>query len=1526
MVTTPARPATGRPIFRVLGPMEVAEDDRIIAVGGPKERQVLAVLLSHAPHTVTIDVLAEGLWADRPPRSAERTLHAYVARLRKALEPGRRQGTPSSVLVTDGRGYRLDVDGDRFDATRFEELARRGSEQLRAGDPQAAQTLVAALDLWRGDAYVEFADVEPCAREARRLTEIRLNTLEDRVDAELAEGAGPELVADIERQLFDHPFRERLWGQLMLALYRSGRQGDALEAYQRARAVLVDELGLEPGPELRRLEASILDQDPGLDAPKAEPEAAHGRMPLALEAVGPAFVGRIAELAWLRTGWDAATRGDGRFLSLLGPEGIGKTRLVTELASQVQPGGAVVLYARCDHAHRGPRALLDQALRSGGASLARLDDPAVPLDDLAGAFARFLPTWTQGRPVLLVLDDLHLADTATLEVVADMAGWCASQPMLAVGAFRTDDAPSKDRDHGDGDEPATQLTLGGLDVESVGRICRLYREHGWTADDVERVHDLTSGVPLEVHEQASELARQWTAREVSEASDRAAGARARLVTSRAEVADGVEGIGRLLEQRRSQLAGRAVPVDRMAIASDLCPYKGLARFETADAPWFFGRERLAAEVVARLAASRLVAVVGPSGSGKSSLVRAGVLPALAEGVLGGTRRWRTVTLCPGARPSSELASQLRSPGTGDGDVDDPLLVFVDQFEEVFTHCDRVPDRVEFVERLARIVEDPATALVLAIRADHLGACAAHPILAELLAGNDVLVGPMTDAELRRAIEAPAGHAGLALERGLADIIVGEVAGRTGALPLLSTALSETWQRRRGRTLTVSGYQAAGGVNRALARLAEDAYVDLGAGPQAAARRILLRLCDAGDDGVPDLRRRLPIDEVAAPADPDAQHALEMLVERRLLTVDRDTVEVAHEALLREWPRLRGWFEEDVEGRRVHRRLGDAARSWEAGGEDASELYRGTRLDAASEWAARHGDDLNPVERRFVDASRAEADRQVDEARRRVRDKTRSNRRLRGLLAGVGVLLVLAIVAGLVAMNQRDRAGTEARAATARELAGESTLALDVDPELGMLLALEAIRTTRSAGEPVRPEAIGALHEAVQASRLEVAVPEGGPYVDASPDGRFIVTSSSTPGEAVVREAGTGEPRHTLTGPPVDVFGVSFSPDSGRVAVSYATADAPAGTPAAVVWDAATGEELTRFSGPAGSYSGPAFSPDGRSLTAAGDSLVVWDMASGAERFEVVPEEFFGSAVFHPDGATIIATEPSLERVGLFSAADGSRIGTMATPGFTPESVAVDPAGTMVALASQPSRAVEILAVASGALVRSIPVGDVAYVDWSVDGDRLAISGGNQGPVRIVDVASGQDVMVLRGHVDGSVDVAFIGGDHLVSTSYSDLRIWDVTPAGPGEVGAIAPQTGLPGLFMLSPDGTEVLVTGRAGTAELLSTVTGEPLRPPVEDLQLGPFFAAASPDWRYLGVTRNDGRGEILGLASATHLRDTPACTSPRLFSPDGSLSTSTDGCCAHRSTGTPRPSISPPTPTRAPASSSSNPAGRCST
>jgi DNA-binding SARP family transcriptional activator len=332
--------------FRVLGPLEVEAADGPVVLGGPKERLLLALLLARPDQVVSVEMLVRGLWGEQPPPTAAKTLQSHVKRLRRALEPGRARGAAGQVLITRAPGYLLRVAPGALDAARFEELTAKAGRALADGAAGAAGSMLReALGLWRGQAFEEFLDSDVVVAEADRLAELRLVALEDRLEADLRLGRHRELVAELEGLVRDQPLRERLWAQLLLALYRSGRQADALLAYQRARSVLVEELGIDPGAELRRLHAAILAQDPGLDLPPTAAGAPSPPLPEALQPVGPPFVGRAAELAWLRAAWTRADRGRGGMVLLAGGPGMGKTRLAAEFAREVHDQGGWVCTA-----------------------------------------------------------------------------------------------------------------------------------------------------------------------------------------------------------------------------------------------------------------------------------------------------------------------------------------------------------------------------------------------------------------------------------------------------------------------------------------------------------------------------------------------------------------------------------------------------------------------------------------------------------------------------------------------------------------------------------------------------------------------------------------------------------------------------------------------------------------------------------------------------------------------------------------------------------------------------------------------------------------------------------------------------------------------------------------------------------------------------------------------------------------------------------------------------------------------------
>jgi DNA-binding SARP family transcriptional activator len=419
---------------------------------------------------------------------------------------------------------------------------------------------------------------------------------------------------------------------------------------------------------------------------------------------------------------------------------------------------------------------------------------------------------------------------------------------------------------------------------------------------------------------------------------------------------------RVLEQDPGLLAPAAV-------AMRPCPYKGLARYDSVDAELFVGRERLVDELVARLVDSRLLVVVGPSGAGKSSVVRAGLVPALAAGALPGSAAWVTRVILPGSAPIDALDGAL---------TDGPDVLVVDQAEESLLAGDG-SFLAAFGDRVLAAVDD-GTRIVVVLRVDFFGLLTGHSDLARRAGPATVLVGPPDERELRRIVVEPAARVGLRVEPELADLVVAQVRDRPGVLPVLSTALVRTWENRDGETLSVASYLSGGGVEGALQRVGEEVWAVLDEGQRAVLRRIVLRL--ATDENGTWVRRWARRSELAPEGDADAAGVLRVLTDRRLVVARADDVGIAHEALFTGWPRLHGWVEDSAAHLAVRERLAAAAASWHESDNDPTELYRGTRLQAALDTAAAAPDDLTPVEREFLAASSAEAERQLSEQRAR----------------------------------------------------------------------------------------------------------------------------------------------------------------------------------------------------------------------------------------------------------------------------------------------------------------------------------------------------------------------------------------------------------------------------------------------------------------------------------------------------------------------------------------------------------------
>jgi WD40 repeat protein/DNA-binding SARP family transcriptional activator len=1190
--------------FRILGPLEVRDAGGVVRLGEGRQRALLTLLLLRSNQVVSSDRLVEELWDDEPAPTAPKMLQKYVSQLRTTLDD-RASGADGQRIVTRGKGYLLRVGPDELDATRFEQLLADGRRARAAGRPEAAETLREAAALWRGPALEEFAD-RPFARaDIARLEEMRLAAIEERIGADMDLGRHADVVAELENLVAAQPLRERLRAQLMLALYRSDRQAEALQVYRETQHMFGEELGLDPSPELQRLEHAILAHDPSLD-------------------------------------WTAP------------------------------------------------------------ASAATQEPPAA------------------GEP----------------------------------------------------------------------------------------------------------------------------------------------------------------------------PYRGLEYFDVDDAPRFFGRERLTARLVERVRAARLLAVVGASGSGKSSLVRAGLVAAMNRDGPAGSRAY---VITPTAHPLEALAlglsaadSTLRSTAALIDDLageprtlhlvalrlagrehrheGDGILLVVDQFEELFTLCRDELERTAFVANLMTAVAmGGPIGVVITLRADFYAHLAAYADLRSAVASEQEYIGPMTVDELRRSIIGPAEQGNWRLDAGLVDLIVHDLDDAPGALPLLSHALLETWHRRRGRELTVEGYGEAGGVRKAIARTADRLFKqELDAGEREIGRRLLLRLTELGD-GTADTRRRVALRELIPTSPPEAAAAtsrvLSRLTDARLVTTGEHTAEVAHEALIREWPTLHGWLSEDREGLRMHRQITEAADQWEAMERDPGALYRGTRLVRVVDWAAAHPETLNERETAFIaesdalarreEAEREEqhrreletAERLAEAERQRAEQQAASARRLRRRAIALTGALGLAAALGVVAFAFGQQARSSLANADSQRLGAEANgiLQRGESSELAALLAIRGLQAQYT------PQADGALQRAArqQFSDRIITMPQRVDGFDISTDGRSLLAGSGD-GKTYVVSLDSGDVIRTLPGPSDFVPDADFSPDGTHAA----TIDTEIH-----LWDVASGTEL--WAVPAEGQD-MTFSPDGRSLVfLMGGSATLLDVADG-HVLKQVPIPDVGALFLAPDGRTVFATAGATG--SLWDLETGKQ--TREFSGHTARiaNAVFSPDGRLVATTSNDETA-RIWDVGTGELLQTL-AGHTEIVfqsAFSPDGSLL-VTGSLDNSARLWDVATGSELRKFTGHTGGVYSVAFsTDGTHAISTGKDGtIRFWDLSQ--PVERDTMGGPTSFMYALEYSPDGKLLFAGNADGTSQIWDVATQNVTHVLFRDARVN--VAAFSPDGRYVLTAAEGHPAELWDVAT----------------------------------------------------------------
>jgi WD40 repeat protein/class 3 adenylate cyclase len=902
----------------------------------------------------------------------------------------------------------------------------------------------------------------------------------------------------------------------------------------------------------------------------------------------------------------------------------------------------------------------------------------------------------------------------------------------------------------------------------------------------------------------------------------------------------IEGLPGDFPPLRTKFSGMEAP------APGLPPFKGLQYFEESDSELFFGRELLTAKLVARLRQTQFLSVViGSSGSGKSSLVRAGVIPALKKGNVlldgslppQGSEDWYIHIITPTARPLEALAIELtrgsESVTAAATLMDDMrqdsrslalylarcypkehVLLVLDQFEELFTLCRDEFEREAFVDNLLatlRLGRDHIT-LILTLRADFYAHLAQYPELRDAVAQQQEYIGPMTMEELRRAIEEPARRAHWEFEPGLVDLILRDIGDEPGALPLLSHALLETWKRRAGHALTLKGYADAGGVRGAIAHTAETLYQSLSTGEQTIAREIFLRLTELGE-GTEDTRRRASLEELFSHTEEpeEVRLVLNALADARLVMLSEGTAEVAHEALIREWPTLREWLNQDRESLKLHRHLTEAAQEWELLEHDNGLLYRGARLAQAREWAALHPNALNAAERSFLDAAfeqnqreirekEEQQERELEQARKlaetekaRAEEQTYSANRLKlrnRIITGVGIVALLLAAAAVlfgqqsnsnavkaqtnleIANQQRATAESNFQQAESQRLGAEGLALAQTpsgNPELAALLAIHGLQTVYS------PQADAALQMALPrlyTRRVYDQPVRTGPLysIAITPDGKTLFTS-----DLVLHDAETGKVSHNL---PINDWGthVTFSPN-GQWALAGIYGDRTAR-----IWDVKTGKELQVFKGHNDRVMEGAFSPDGKwVVTGSADHTArLWDAATGKElRVFTGHTDQVQSVAFSPDGKQVLTASSDLT-VRLWDVATGQtlRIYKVEDSNILLAeilSVSFSPDGRWI-LASGGNKAAWLWDTETGELLRQFKGhgGPVRSAVFSPDG-RQVLTSSDDMTARLWDAQSGELLRVFAGHTDSVGKAIFApDGRSIYTTSWDDtIRQWNL---------------------------------------------------------------------------------------------------------------------------------------------------------
>jgi WD40 repeat protein len=963
------------------------------------------------------------------------------------------------------------------------------------------------------------------------------------------------------------------------------------------------------------------------------------------------------------------------------------------------------------------------------------------------------------------------------------------------------------------------------------------------------------------------------------------------------------------EDAEQQLAQALAELRRLrpSPSADRPPYLGLLTFQESNADLFFGRDALVADLVERVRRAPLLAVLGASGSGKSSVVRAGLVPMLRGGALPGSQTWRYITLRPSARPLDTLAAELaklhgdptavaqygQTLNTGerallllaDALLDrangQRLVLVIDQFEELWTllpseqgQRDSLRDQQHkpFIRLLLAAIAAPDTPLlvVLTMRADFLHHAAEDAALAHVIGEHVLIVSPMSPDQLQAAIMRPAELVGGAFEPGLVGELVEKVAGQPGALPLLEYTLAELWrQRRDDGFMTWAVYRELGGVEGALAARAETILAERYTADQhVALRQVLVRLVQPGE-GAADTRRRVRLDDLVPSGDsPDSLYTLlKPFIDERLLTSGRDsasdeeTLEVSHEALIRAWPTFGRWIGEARADLRLQLQLEEAAQEWQANDENTDLLWHGLRLSNAEAWLERARPRLNVRDQRFIDAShaqhqaqlaaeqaRAAADmaayqRELDQARILAANAVQLRRRAIYLGLTLIVTFVAVAIAGWFWVRQ-DEAIQNSIRVRVLNLIGLARERSQIAPRQSLLLALEA-QTAAGADGPSASVVEEGLRELL-AGMGDILLPgHTAPVTDAtfSPDGQWVATGSDDGTARLWRAASPEHPVAVLRGHSEPVRALVFSPNSRQLATA-------AGDSTVRLWDIAAPERAPIvLRGHTLDVVAVAFSPDGRYLATASDdtTAALW----------------------------------RLDQLGAPYAILGGHAGNVLTLAFSPNSQWLATGGDDGTLrlwaVDRPEREHSILRE---------PGHSVLTLAFSPDSRQIAV-GSDDGKLRLWAVdAPPQAVVVAHEHDQAVFKVAFSPDGRWLADGSLDGTVLLLSTATPDQGAAVLPGRGEPVSDLAFSADSQWLAAGSStGSVQLWRTDT--PKRLPIELRGHERMIRAVafSPDSRWFVTASDDQTARLWRVntpeTSPVVLRGHTQAVSAAAFSPD---------------------------------------------